>query len=120
EVGEDERVKVVFEDEVVAVADGQCGFGQVLGEEAMRLGIDKAKKHGVAVIALRDAGHLGQIGAWPLLVARAGLTSLHWVNTSGAGILVAPYGGINRRLSANPIAAGVPMRNAEPIVLDMS
>src|SRR5215831_15277123 len=113
-------IKVVFENEVIAVVDGQYGFGQVLGEEAMRLGIDKAKKHGVAVIALRNAGHLGQIGAWPLLVAREGLTSLHWVNTSGAGILVAPFGGIERRLSANPIAAGVPLKNGEPIVLDMS
>lgn len=115
-----QHLKVVFENEVVAVADGQYGFGQVLGEEAMRLGIDKAKKHGVAVIALRNAGHLGQIGAWPLLVARAGLTSLHWVNTSGAGILVAPFGGITRRLSANPIAVGVPVKNGEPIILDMS
>jgi uncharacterized oxidoreductase len=115
-----QHVKVVFENEVIAVADGQYGFGQVLGEEAMRLGIGKAKKHGVAVVALRNSGHLGQIGAWPLLVARAGLTSLHWVNTSGAGILVAPFGGINRRLSANPIAAGVPVKNGEPIVLDMS
>jgi uncharacterized oxidoreductase len=115
-----QHVKVVFENEVIAVADGQYGFGQVLGEEAMQLGIAKAKRHGVAVVALRNAGHLGQIGAWPLLVARAGLLSLHWVNTSGAGILVAPYGGINRRLSANPIAAGVPVANGEPIILDMS
>jgi uncharacterized oxidoreductase len=115
-----QRLKVVFENEVIAVADGQYGFGQVLGEEAMRLGIEKAKKHGVAVVALRHAGHLGQIGAWPLLVARAGLLSLHWVNTSGAGILVAPFGGINRRLSANPIAAGVPRANSEPLILDMS
>src|SRR5262245_44479345 len=64
-----QRMQVVFENEVIAVVDGQYGFGQVLGEEAMRLGIDKAKKHGVAVVALRNAGHLGQIGAWPLLVA---------------------------------------------------
>jgi uncharacterized oxidoreductase len=115
-----QHLKVVFENEVIAVTDGQYGFGQVLGEEAMRLGIAKAKKHAVSVVALRNAGHLGQIGAWPLLVARAGLTSLHWVNTSGAGILVAPFGGINRRLSANPIAAGVPVRDGEPIILDMS
>ena len=115
-----QHLKVVLENEVIAVVDGQYGFGQVLGEEAMQLGIAKAETHGVAVIALRNVGHLGQIGAWPLLVARAGLTSLHWVNTSGAGILVAPFGGINRRLSANPIAAGVPVRDGEPIILDMS
>jgi uncharacterized oxidoreductase len=115
-----QKIQVVFENDVIAVVDGQYGFGQVLGEQAMQLGMGKVKRHGVAVVALRNAGHLGQIGAWPLMVARAGLTSLHWVNTSGAGILVAPFGGIERRLSANPVAAGVPVKNGEPIVLDMS
>jgi hydroxycarboxylate dehydrogenase B len=45
---------------------------------------------------------------------------LHFVNTTGAGILVAPFGGTQRRLSANPIAAGVPIEGGKPIVLDMS
>lgn len=115
-----QHVRVVFENEVIAVVDGQAGFGQVIGEESMRLGIDKAKTLGVAVIALRNSGHLGQIGAWAMMAAQAGLVSLHFVNTTGAGILVAPFGGINRRLSANPIAAGVPVKGRDPIVLDMS
>jgi uncharacterized oxidoreductase len=112
--------QVVFENEAIAVVDGQFGFGQTVGEQAMRLGIDKCGRHGVAVVALRNAGHLGRIGDWPLMAARAGKVSLHFVNTSGAGILVAPYGGINRRLSANPIAAGVPVAGRPPIILDMS
>jgi uncharacterized oxidoreductase len=113
-------IQVVFENEVIAVVDGQFGFGQSLGEQAMRLGIEKSARHGVAVIALRNAGHLGRIGDWPLMVARAGKLSLHFVNTSGAGILVAPHGGISRRLSANPIAAGVPVGGGPPILLDIS
>lgn len=113
-------LQVVFENEALAVVDGQFGFGQTIGEQAVQLGIDKAARHGVAVIALRNTGHLGRIGDWPLQAARAGKLSLHFVNTSGAGILVAPFGGINRRLSANPIAAGVPVAGGSPIVLDMS
>jgi uncharacterized oxidoreductase len=35
-------------------------------------------------------------------------------------MLVAPFGGISRRISANPFAAGVPVASGEPIVLDMS
>ncbi len=35
-------------------------------------------------------------------------------------MLVAPFGGIDRRLSANPFAAGVPAGEGEPIILDMS
>jgi hydroxycarboxylate dehydrogenase B len=113
-------IQVVFENEVIAVVDGQYGFGQSVGEQAMRLGVEKSARHGVAVVALRNAGHLGRIGDWPLMVARAGKLSLHFVNTSGAGILVAPHGGINRRLSANPIAAGVPVAGGPPILLDIS
>jgi uncharacterized oxidoreductase len=84
------------------------------------LGIEKSARHGVAVVALRNAGHLGRIGDWPLMAAQAGLLSLHFVNTTGAGILVAPFGGINRRLSANPIAAGVPVAGRAPLLLDIS
>jgi hydroxycarboxylate dehydrogenase B len=46
--------------------------------------------------------------------------SVHFVNTSGAGILVAPHGGLNRRLSANPVAAGVPVKGGPPVILDIS
>jgi uncharacterized oxidoreductase len=110
----------VFENDALAVVDGQFGFGQTVGEQAVELGIAKCARHGVSVIALRNAGHLGRIGDWPLQAAAAGKLSLHFVNTTGAGILVAPHGGIKRRLSANPIAAGVPTAGAAPLLLDIS
>jgi uncharacterized oxidoreductase len=113
-------IQIVFDNDAIAVVDGQSGFGQTIGTQAMRLGIEKCSRHGVAVIALRNTGHLGRIGDWPLMAAQAGKLSLHFVNTTGAGILVAPFGGINRRLSANPIAAGIPIAGAAPILLDMS
>jgi hydroxycarboxylate dehydrogenase B len=115
-----QTIQVLFENEALAVVDGRFGFGQTVGEQAVRLGVEKSGRHGVAVVALRNSGHLGRIGDWPLLAARAGKISLHFVNTSGAGILVAPFGGISRRLSANPIAAGVPVPGGPPVVLDMS
>lgn len=116
----DRQIEIMFENEAIAVVDGKLGFGQTVGEQAIKLGIAKAAKHGVAIIALRNAGHLGRIGAWPLMASQAGKLSVHFVNTSGAGILVAPFGGINRRLSANPIAAGIPRAGKPPIILDMS
>lgn len=113
-------IQVTFENDNIAVVDGQFGFGQTIGEQATQLGIDKCKKHGVSIIALRNSGHLGRIGDWPTQAANAGLLSLHFVNTTGAGILVAPFGGIDRRLSANPIAAGIPVAGRLPMILDMS
>jgi len=72
------------------------------------------------VVALRNSGHLGRIGDWAEMAVRANKMSLHFVNTSGAGILVAPTGGISRRLSANPVAAGVPVKNGPPMIFDIS
>jgi hydroxycarboxylate dehydrogenase B len=115
-----QSIRIISENDAIAVVDGQFGLGQTIGEEAMKLGIEKSIKHGVSVIALRNSGHLGRIGDWAEMVAQAGMISLHFVNTSGAGMLVAPFGGIDRRLSANPVAAGVPREGGEPIILDMS
>lgn len=115
-----QSLRIVTENAVLAVVDGQFGLGQSIGEQAVRLGIEKAAANGISAIALRNSGHLGRIGDWPELAAEAGMLSLHFVNTSGAGMLVAPHGGIDRRLSANPIAAGVPVQDGPPIILDMS
>jgi uncharacterized oxidoreductase len=114
------RPQVLFENDAIAVVDGEFGLGQSVGEEAVRIGVEKSGRHGVAVVALRNSGHLGRIGEWAVRAADAGRLSLHFVNTSGAGMLVAPHGGIDRRLSANPVAAGVPVEGAEPLILDMS
>jgi uncharacterized oxidoreductase len=101
------------------VVDGGFGYGQVIGAEAMALAIGRARTHGLALIGIRNSGHLGRIGAWAGMLAEAGLVSVHFVNTSGYGILVAPHGATERRLSANPIAAGAPGPDG-PIVLDIA
>lgn len=116
----DRTIQVVFENDSIAVVDGQSGFGQTVAAQAVELGVAKAARQGVAVIALRNSGHLGRIGAWPTQAAAAGMLSIHFVNTTGGGILVAPHGGTSRRLSANPIAAGVPRAGQSPLVLDIS
>jgi uncharacterized oxidoreductase len=112
--------RVLFQNEAIAIVDGEFGLGQSIGEQAVQLGVELSGKHGVAVVALRNSGHLGRIGEWAVRAAEAGIISLHFVNTSGAGMLVAPHGGIDRRLSANPFAVGVPVQGGEPLIVDMS
>ena len=102
------------------LVDGDFGYGQVIAKEAMDLLANRTRQHGFALVALRNAAHIGRVGAWPEQLAAAGLISVHFVNTSGFGILVAPHGGSDRRMSANPIAAGAPRSDGPPIVLDMA
>ena len=111
-------VKTVVDAGAVAVLDGDHGFGQTIGEQAVTLAVEKAREYGIAVVGLRNSGHLGRIGDWAELAAARGLISIHVVNTSGLGMLVAPFGGTERRMSTNPIAIGVPMPDGPPLVLD--
>jgi hydroxycarboxylate dehydrogenase B len=110
---------VVFETDSIAIVDGNRGFGQVVGEFAGKLGTAKAAKGGIAMVGLRNCGHLGRVGDWAELAAAAGQVSLHFLNTSGAQ-RVAPFGGSDRRLSTNPITIGVPLADAEPIIVDVT
>jgi uncharacterized oxidoreductase len=110
---------VVFENEVIAIVDGNRGFGQVVGEFAGKLGTAKAAKMGIAMVGLRNCGHLGRVGDWAELAAAQGQVSLHFLNTSGAQ-RVAPFGGSDRRLSTNPITIGVPLADGDPVILDVT
>lgn len=110
---------VTFESDTIAIIDGNRGFGQVVGEFAANLGIAKAAQSGIAMIGLRNCGHLGRVGDWAEIAANAGQVSLHFLNTSGAQ-RVAPFGGSDRRLSTNPISIGVPVAGAEPVILDVT
>jgi uncharacterized oxidoreductase len=110
---------IVFESETIAIIDGNRGFGQVVGEFAGRTGTAKAAKTGIAMVGLRNCGHLGRVGDWAELAAAEGQVSLHFLNTSGAQ-RVAPFGGSDRRLSTNPITVGVPVAGADPVILDVT
>ena len=109
----------MFENDSIAIVDGNRGFGQVTGEFATKLGIAKAAKSGIAMVGLRNCGHLGRLGDWAEMAADAGQVSLHFLNTSGAQ-RVAPFGGSDRRLSTNPMAIGVPLAGAPPAILDIT
>lgn len=102
-----------------ALLDAHYGFGQTAGPAAVRAGVERAGRHGVAVVALRHAGHLGRIGAWAEEAAEAGLVSVHFVNVSGS-LLVAPFGAAERRISTAPFTAAVPVAGGPPVVLDFA
>jgi uncharacterized oxidoreductase len=110
---------IAFESDTIAIIDGNRGFGQVIGEFAARLGIGKAAKSGLAMIGLRNCGHLGRVGDWAEMAAAEGQVSLHFLNTSGAQ-RVAPFGGRDRRLSTNPISIGIPVDGGDPIIVDVT
>ena len=112
-----QQAEIVTDGGAFALLDGHFGFGQTVAPQAAALGIERAQQHGTAIIALRNAGHVGRIGAYAEQAIAAGLISIHFVNVAGS-VLVAPFGGAERRFSTAPFSVGVP--TDPPVVLDFA
>jgi uncharacterized oxidoreductase len=113
------HVSTVLDNGSMLRLDGNAGFGQVIGAEAMALGIARAQAGGSCIVALGNAHHLGRIGAWAEAAAAAGLVSLHFVNVISRAI-VAPHGGSDARFGTNPFCAGLPLTGRDPVILDFA
>ncbi|MBL8325005.1 MAG: malate/lactate/ureidoglycolate dehydrogenase [Rubrivivax sp.] len=113
------HVRTVLDAGALLRLDGNAGFGQVVGAEAMALGIERARQLGCTIVALGHAHHLGRIGAWAEQAVAAGLISLHFVNVIARPI-VAPFGGAKAGFGTNPFTAGVPLKGRPPMILDFA
>ncbi|MGG5811307.1 malate/lactate/ureidoglycolate dehydrogenase [Falsiroseomonas sp. CW058] len=113
-----QTAEVVTDGGCFALLDGRFGFGQTVAPQAVELGIARALQHGIAVVGLRNAGHIGRVGDYAEAAIRAGLISVHFVNVAGS-VLVAPFGGTERRFSTAPFSVGVPLPG-RPLVLDFA
>ena len=99
--------------------DGQRGYGQVVGEQAMQLAIARAEDAGSCVMALANAHHLGRIGHFAEMAVARGLVSIHFVNVQSRPV-VAPWGGGDGRYGTNPFCVGIPLPDRPPFVLDFA
>jgi uncharacterized oxidoreductase len=99
--------------------EGGRGYGQVVGEQAMQLAIERAKSLGSCILALAHAHHLGRIGHFAEMAVAQGLVSVHFVNVLSRPV-VAPFQGGDGRFGTNPCCIGVPLAGREPFVLDFA
>jgi uncharacterized oxidoreductase len=114
-----QHVSVVMDGGAMLTLDGNSGYGQVMGHEAMELGSERAKRNGVCVVGLSNAHHIGRIGHWAEQCIGHGLVSIHFVNVLARPI-VAPFGGRDARHGTNPFCVGIPRPGKDPIVLDFA
>lgn len=100
--------------------DGGDAYGQLVGREGVDVAVEAADENGLAAVGVRNASHLGRVGEWAERAADRGYLFLAFVNTQGGSATVAAPGTVDRRLSTNPIAVGIPTfdRLPFPIVLD--
>jgi uncharacterized oxidoreductase len=116
----DAPTETLHESASIAVLDGHWGFGPVIATRAVELAIQKAKQTDISSVAVSRCNEVGRLGQYACLAADAEMIGLLMTNDHGGGTCVAPHGGVEGRLSTNPLACAVPIEGQDPIVLDMS
>jgi len=107
--------EIVKETGTTAVVDGHDGMGHVIGVRAMRMAIDKAKRHGLGMVAVRNSTHYGIAGYYSLMAIEAGQIGITGTNARPS---IAPTFGVENMLGTNPLTVGCPTDEAFPFVID--
>ncbi|HEY5304039.1 MAG TPA: Ldh family oxidoreductase [Acidimicrobiales bacterium] len=107
---------MTWRSKVVLSVDGARGFGPAVATQALALAIARSRVHGISLIAISNAHHLGILAPYVEDAADEGVICVA-LTTSEA--LVHPWGGRHAMIGTNPVAIGVPAQPS-PLVLDMA
>jgi len=97
--------ETVRETPISATIDANDAMGQLMGIEAMDTAIEKAKKCGVGIVAVRNSNHYGIAGFYTRRAASEGLIGICMTNTEA---IMVPTFGSKAMLGTNPIAFSMP------------
>lgn len=108
-------IKIVREGPTTAVIDGQNGMGHVISVNAMKMAIEKAKKYGMGMVAVRNSTHYGFAGYYALMAAKENMIGITGTNARPS---IAPTFGVENMLGTNPMTFGIPSDEPFPFLLD--
>ncbi len=111
------KVSIVHQTPSTAVMDGDQGLGLVVGPQAMRLAIEKAKAVGTGWVSVKNSNHYGIAGYHACLALQHDMIGISMTNASP---LVAPTFSAERLLGTNPIAVAIPAQEEPPFVADFA
>lgn len=106
---------IIKETECTAVVDGHDGMGQVIGYKSMQMAIDKAKKYGLGMVAVRNSCHYGIAGYYASQAAKQGCIGITGTNARPS---VAPTFGVEGMFGTNPLTVGIPTDEDFDFVID--
>ena len=109
------QYEVVKETPTTLVVDAHDGMGMVASYKAMKTIIEKAKKNGMAMAAIRNSSHYGIAGYWTSMAVNEGLIGISGTNARPS---IAPTFGVENMLGTNPLTFGLPTDEDFPFTLD--
>jgi len=109
------KIEIVKEGLTTAVVDGHNGMGHVIAFNSMKLAIEKARKYGMGMVAVRNSTHYGFAGYYPLMAVRENMIGITGTNARPA---IAPTFGVENMLGTNPLTFGIPSDEEFPFLLD--
>jgi uncharacterized oxidoreductase len=113
-------IAILDETPTTARVDGHWGFGQVVSTKAMELCIAKARQSRVGIVSVFRQSHVGRLGDYPLMAARAGLVGMMMCDSGQSPKQVAPFGGREKRVGTNPLCMAFPSDLEAPVLIDMA
>jgi LDH2 family malate/lactate/ureidoglycolate dehydrogenase len=109
------EIEVVKDQDATAVLDGHNGLGHVVSKKAMDMSIEKAKKYGVGMVAVRNSTHYGIAGYYALMATKADMIGITGTNARPS---IAPTNGVENMMGTNPLTFGIPTDEEFPFILD--
>jgi LDH2 family malate/lactate/ureidoglycolate dehydrogenase len=109
------KIDILKDTPATAVLDANDGMGMVVSHKAMIMAIEKARKYGLSMIAVRNSSHYGIAGYWVTMATKAGMIGITGTNARPS---IAPTFGVENMLGTNPLTVGFPTDEEFPFVLD--
>lgn len=111
------RHEVLVDAGALVVIDGDDGIGQIVTDRACTLAVERARLHGVGAVTVRNSNHFGTAAFWTRRMAEAGAVGILTTNGSPA---MAPWGGRQKTVGANPWSIATPGGARGTVVLDIA
>ena len=119
-------IRVVQDAGALGLIDAGGGLGHVPGTLAADMAAERAGRHGIAAVAVRNSNHYGAAGVFARRIAEQGLIGVSTSSVWTAAIV--PTGGTRPRLGTNPFAFAAPtatrteagLEAGRPFLLDMA
>jgi LDH2 family malate/lactate/ureidoglycolate dehydrogenase len=92
-------------------------MGMVVAKRCMQMAIEKARTHGLGIVAARNSTHYGYAAHYPLMAAEAGMIGLTGTNARPS---IAPTYGTENMMGTNPLVFAMPTDEAFPFTNDYS